>query len=269
MPPSSQTFPTDTNSHCLTHACHRVCSHCPDTHLFMPRFAYHTTTDWDTYPCTQPFPHWTSIHTSTQCPLPPTLGTTTLSVHNCGNFPGEVCKWPHPQRARRDEAAGPSRRCRAGLVSTRTYEAYPRCPKTGRSLHPPSKTFQVYRGLSGVQSYLRPRGLQDVLLSQSCVLGKAPSAGRVGGVYIPRKGEAVRSLDCPPPVISSKTHLCTLCRCVYVSARSPVSSPMLSSTDTNPFCIPACTSVTCPGKLHFRVKGHHASFYLQREMQPT
>lgn len=164
------------------------------------------------------------------------------------------------------EEAGPSRQCRAVLVSRRTYEAYLRCPKTGRSLHPPSRTFKVYGGLSGVQSHLHPHGLQDVLLSQSCVLGKAPSVGRVGGVYIPRKGEAVRSLGCPPPVTFSKTHRCTLCPCVHISPRSLLSLPMLSSTDTNSFCIPTCTSVTCPGKSHFRVKGHHASFYLQREM---
>lgn len=52
------------------------------------------------------------------------------------------------------EEAGPSRQCRAGLVSRRTYEAYLSCPKVGvdlcTHLPEPSKFTEALVGFSHI-----------------------------------------------------------------------------------------------------------------------
>lgn len=54
----------------------------------------------------------------------------------------------------------------------------------------------LYRGLTGVQGLSRvyhPGGLNNTLLSQDYVVEVAPAMGTLGGVYIPRTRERVRS----------------------------------------------------------------------------
>ena len=52
-----------------------------------------------------------------------------------------------------------------------------------------------------------PDGLINTLLSQGCVFEMAPTVGRVGGIYIPRTGEQVRSLRLPGSSRSPPTHV--------------------------------------------------------------
>lgn len=59
------------------------------------------------------------------------------------------------------------------------------------SLHCPQNLNSLHRSLNLVQSY----GLNNILLSQSCVLKVVSSMGTVGKMYIPRTGKEVRSLQ--------------------------------------------------------------------------
>ena len=49
----------------------------------------------------------------------------------------------------------------------------------------------------GFSNIYGPDGLNNTLFSPGCILGMALSLGTVGGMYIPRTGACVRSLQLP------------------------------------------------------------------------
>lgn len=66
--------------------------------------------------------------------------------------------------------------------------------KTSRSLHMPVRILKVYiKAFIGFSHVFSPDSL-NILLSQGYVLETAPSVGMVGGTYIPRTEEGVKSL---------------------------------------------------------------------------
>ena len=78
--------------------------------------------------------------------------------------------------------------------------------RMSRSLHPPARVLRVYReALMGFSQVLSPDGLNNILLSQGCILEVALSAGTVGRMYIPRIRAGVRSccFNCWRPVLGS------------------------------------------------------------------
>ena len=63
---------------------------------------------------------------------------------------------------------------------------------------PSARSLKVYmEALTGFKHVFSPDGLNNTLLSQGCVLEEAAGVGIVGRMYIPRTGEAVRSLRLP------------------------------------------------------------------------
>lgn len=62
----------------------------------------------------------------------------------------------------------------------------------------PTRILEVFREvLTGFSHIYCPDGLNNALLSQGCDLERAPAVGRVGGTYIPRTEEGMRSLPLP------------------------------------------------------------------------
>lgn len=72
------------------------------------------------------------------------------------------------------------------------------CQKMSRSPHLPARILKfMLRTQQGPVHRSSPDGLNYTLLSQSCILEIAPSAGTVGRIYIPSPGEGRRSLQLP------------------------------------------------------------------------
>ena len=70
--------------------------------------------------------------------------------------------------------------------------------KMTRSPYPRTRILKVYiEVLTGFSHIFSPDGFNSTLLSQGCILGTAPTEGKVGRVYIPRTGKGVRGLQLP------------------------------------------------------------------------
>lgn len=83
--------------------------------------------------------------------------------------------------------------------------------KVSRSPHPPARILKfTQRPQQDPVHISSPDGLNNTLLSQSCILEMAPSAGTVGNTYIPNILEGTRSLQLPRSSLSVNQWSCLL-----------------------------------------------------------